>query len=68
MEKAAELKQEEIHPEPLLRGRDLIEQGFVPGPEFREILAHVEEAQLGGELCSREDALKWVKHNYGRRG
>jgi poly(A) polymerase len=68
MEKAAELKQEEIHPEPLLRGRDLIEQGFVPGPEFREILAHVEEAQLGGELCSREDALEWVKQNYGRRG
>jgi poly(A) polymerase len=68
MEKAAELKREEIHPEPLLRGRDLIEMGLVPGPIFHDILAQVEEAQLAGELCSREQALEWVKHNYGARG
>jgi poly(A) polymerase len=63
VEKAAELKREEIHPEPLLRGRDLIEMGFVPGPIFHDILAQVEEAQLGGDLSSREEALEWVKHN-----
>jgi poly(A) polymerase len=68
VEKAAELKREEIHPEPLLRGRDLIEMGFVPGPIFHDILAQVEEAQLGGDLSSREEALEWVKHNYGTRG
>jgi poly(A) polymerase len=68
MEKAAELKCEEIHPEPLLRGRDLIEMGLVPGPMFHDILAQVEEAQLGGELSSREQALEWVRHNYGTRG
>jgi poly(A) polymerase len=66
-EKSAELKQEEIHPEPLLRGRDLIELGWVPGPVFSDILARVEEAQLSGELCSREEALAWVKHNFGNR-
>jgi poly(A) polymerase len=63
--KLAELKDEEIHPEPLLRGRDLIELGFSPGPRFSEILKQVEEAQLGGELSSRAQALAWVGKNYG---
>jgi poly(A) polymerase len=68
MEKLAALKQEGIHPEPLLRGRDLIEMGFAPGPIFKHILAQVEEAQLGGELSTREAAREWVKQNYGNRG
>jgi len=62
--KLAELKGEEIHPPPLLRGRDLIEMGFSPGPRFHEILTQVEEAQLAGELTGREQALAWVKKNY----
>jgi poly(A) polymerase len=65
IEKLAELKAEEIHPEPLLRGRDLIAMGFSPGPHFHEILKQVEEAQLGGELLSREQAMAWVEKNYG---
>ena len=68
MDKLAELKQEEIHPQPLLRGSDLLEMGFAPGPIFKHILQEVEEAQLGGELSSREEALEWVKQNYGNRG
>jgi putative nucleotidyltransferase with HDIG domain len=64
MEKLAELKTEEIHPEPLLRGRDLIAMGFSPGPNFQQILKQVEEAQLGGELSSREQAMAWVEKNY----
>ncbi len=66
--KLGELKQEEIHPEPLLRGRDLIEMGFAPGPIFQHILKQVEEAQLGGELSDREQAREWVNRNYGTRG
>jgi poly(A) polymerase len=65
MEKLAELKTEDIHPEPLLRGRDLIAMGFSPGPNFQQILKQVEEAQLGGELSSREQAIAWVEKNYG---
>jgi poly(A) polymerase len=64
MEKLTELKAEEIHPEPLLRGRDLIAMGFSPGPNFHKILKQVEEAQLGGELSSREQAMAWVKKHY----
>jgi poly(A) polymerase len=67
-QKLGELKQEEIHPEPLLRGRDLIEMGFTPGPMFQRILKQVEEAQLGGELRDREQAREWVNRNYGIRG
>jgi poly(A) polymerase len=66
-QKLAELNKEEIHPEPLLRGRDLIAMGFSPGPSFHKILGQVEEAQLGGELSSREEAVAWVNKNYGNR-
>jgi putative nucleotidyltransferase with HDIG domain len=64
-QKLTELKKEEIHPKPLLRGKDLIAMGFTPGPIFHEILRQLEEAQLGGELLSRAEAIAWVHKNYG---
>ncbi|MGH9892782.1 MAG: HD domain-containing protein, partial [bacterium] len=67
-QKMAELKQEEIRPEPLLRGRDLIDMGFSPGPIFKEILRQVEEAQLEGEITTQEQARKWVRKQYGKDG
>ncbi len=67
-QKQAELKDEEIHPEPLLRGRDLIAMGFTPGPIFQEILKQVEDAQLSGDLANREEAMAWVDKNFGNRG
>ncbi len=45
-QKINELKKEEIHPEPLLKGRDLVAMGFSPGPIFQKILKEVVEAQL----------------------
>jgi len=63
-QKRNELKEDEIHPVPLLNGRDLIAMGFVPSPLFNEILKQVEEAQLGGELHSHEEALLWVGERY----
>jgi len=60
----AEMKEDVIRPTPLLRGGDLIELGLKPGPLFSQILRQVEDAQLGGELSSREAALEWVKHNF----
>ena len=67
-EKRAELKQEEIHPEPLLRGRDLIAMGFLPGPLFQDILRQIQEAQLEGEISSAEQAMDWVQRHYPNRG
>jgi len=63
-ERRGELKDEEIRPEPLVRGGDLISLGFKPGPQFKEILRQVEDAQLGGELHSRDDALEWIKAKF----
>jgi len=67
-ERLAELKDEEIRPAPLLRGGDLIALGLTPGPIFADILRQVEDAQLGGELRSRQEALEWLQRNYGNRG
>ena len=44
-------------PEPLLRGRDVIELGVPAGPRVGEILAAIEEAQLVGAIRTREAAL-----------
>jgi len=63
-EKMVELKQEEIHPEPLLTGKDLVAMGFSPGPIFSTILKEVEEAQLNGEIRTKEEAADWVIKRY----
>jgi poly(A) polymerase len=66
-EHLSQMQEEEIRPEPLLRGKDLIEMGYIPGPIFAEILRQVEDAQLGGELTSRQAAIDWVKQKYRPR-
>lgn len=58
------LSQVEMHPPPLVTGRDLIAIGFAPGPRFSEILHAVEEQQLEGVLADRETALAWVRSHY----
>ncbi|MGH7874302.1 MAG: CCA tRNA nucleotidyltransferase [Candidatus Binatia bacterium] len=67
-ERMAALKEDEIRPPPLLRGGDLVAIGLTPGPSFTDILRQAEDAQLGGELTSREEALAWLKRTYGNRG
>ena len=67
-QRLAELKVEEIRPAPLVRGDDLIAMGFKPGPVFADILRQVEDAQLGGEITSREEALEWIQRHYEQRG
>jgi poly(A) polymerase len=62
--KQAELAREVRLPEPLLRGRDLIELGHRPGPHFREILERAFDAQLEGEITSPEAARSWVMGHY----
>jgi poly(A) polymerase len=64
-QKLAEFKEEEIHPEPLLKGKDLISMGFSPGPIFQEILKQIEEGQLNGEIITKDQALDWVYKKYG---
>ncbi len=59
--KLDEYAEEELRPEPLLRGKDLIEMGYEPGPIFTAILDRVEEAQLQGEIADKEGARELVR-------
>lgn len=55
---------EQIRPEPLITGQDLIGLGYEPGPRFKEMLSAVEDAQLEGQLQSREAALELVQNEF----
>ncbi|MGE5322303.1 MAG: CCA tRNA nucleotidyltransferase [Actinomycetota bacterium] len=55
------LPEQQIHPEPLINGEDLIAAGYNPGPKFREVLTAVEDAQLEGTISSKEEALGLAK-------
>jgi len=55
---------EQLKPPPLIGGRELIELGLEPGPIFSEILGAVREAQLEGELHSREQAVSFVRRHF----
>ena len=59
-EKLRSLPPEEIRPEPLLTGDDLIQAGYSPGPQFKELLTAVEDAQLDGSVRTKEEALALV--------
>lgn len=62
--KLEEYGKEELKPEPLISGEDLIQLGFKPGPLFKEILTKVGDLQLENQIKNKEDALTWVKKNY----
>jgi len=52
---------EEVKPEPLIDGEDLIAAGYKPGPLFKTILRTIEDAQLEGRLRNRDEAMKMVQ-------
>ena len=59
-EKLHVMPEEQIRPRPLLTGYDLILAGYTPGPQFKELLTAVEDAQLDGAISTREEALSLV--------
>jgi len=63
--KRLEWPDEQIWPPPLVTGDDLIAMGFSPGPRFKEILTRVEDEQLEGRVTTREDAIQFVRRNFG---
>ena len=48
-------------PEPLLKGRHLLEAGMRPGPQMGHVLRLAFERQLDGELRTLDDALDWMR-------
>ncbi|MGE3317431.1 MAG: hypothetical protein AB7O26_20130, partial [Planctomycetaceae bacterium] len=52
---------EERNPPPLITGQDLISAGLKPGSRFKELLDAARDAQLDGEIESRDEALSLVR-------
>ena len=61
-----EIPAAQFKPARLLTGDDLVSAGYTPGPRFKEILRAVEDAQLEGELHTRDDALRLVHERFPR--
>lgn len=55
---------EEVHPAPLLTGRELIAAGYTPGAAFKTMLHAVEEAQLEGSIHTPEDAMALIRSHF----
>lgn len=62
------LSPEEVRPDRLLDGENLIAMGYPPGPLFREILAALEDAQLEGTLNTVEEAKDYVAKQWPSSG
>lgn len=56
-QKLSEFDTAELRPPRLLSGRDLIQAGYAPGPDFGPALNAVETAQLEGEIDTPAEAL-----------
>lgn len=56
---------EQLRPVLLVTGRDLIAAGYRPGPRFKAMLEAAEDAQLEGELTSREQGLARIAALFG---
>ncbi len=56
--------EEAVRPRPLITGRELIAAGYAPGPQFKEMIRLVEDAQLEGTIATEAEALKLVKSSF----
>ena len=56
LEKLA-LPADQLNPQPLINGDDLLQAGIPAGPDFRMMLERVRDAQLEGQLADRHQAL-----------
>ncbi len=58
------MPEEVIRPTPLLTGKELIAEGYAPGPTFKAMLARVEDAQLEGVIGTREEAVTLLREEF----
>jgi hypothetical protein len=54
------------HPEPLLRGEDVLALGLEPGPEVGRLLELVAEERAVGTVATREEALALVRRELAK--
>jgi poly(A) polymerase len=56
---------QELHPPPLVTGDDLIALGLSPGPQFKELLETLRDAQLNGEVRTPAEARELARRLAG---
>ena len=56
------IPRKKVTPEKLITGRDLLEEfGLDPGPLIGDLLEYVREAQVMGEVNTREEAIEFLR-------
>jgi poly(A) polymerase len=63
----AETPPQQVRPERLLTGEDLIRMGWKPGPMFSRVLSALEDAQLEGQVHTAEEARRFVRERFQAR-
>ena len=58
------MPEETVRPTPLITGRELIAAGYAPGPQFKQMLRAVEDAQLEGTIATAEEALTLLRERF----
>jgi poly(A) polymerase len=64
-QKLEELGEEQLKPKLLVTGADLIAAGHKPGPAFKAMLEAAEDAQLEGQIATKEEGLQLVVDRFG---
>jgi tRNA nucleotidyltransferase (CCA-adding enzyme) len=59
-ERAGALNVQDRAPEPILKGRDLIQLGMTPSPDFGPILDAAYDAQIEGRFFTLDEAFAWL--------
>ncbi len=59
--KQNETPPEQLKPDPLITGKDLIAAGYKPGPMFGVVLSEIEDAQLEGTIATRDEAMAMAR-------
>ncbi|WP_018970586.1 CCA tRNA nucleotidyltransferase [Rubritalea marina] len=60
-QKEEEFSSEPLIPDPLISGKELIQRGLQPGPQFRDILNALQVEQLEGRVVTPEQADAWLE-------
>jgi poly(A) polymerase len=66
--KLEELPPEQLMPQRLLTGDDLIQAGYTPGEDFRKMLETAEDAQLEHRIGTKAEALALIRDLFGAPG
>jgi poly(A) polymerase len=59
------MPEEAMKPRLFVTGADLIAAGYKPGPQFKEMLALAEDAQLEGHIRTKEEGLRLIRKQFG---